>query len=243
MVHTLLSLAGLAALVSALPLDPRQTVSCVEGLYILVARGSNEDVGEGSVGSVADAIEARVPNSVSQAIDYPATIIALDSNYFTSVADGIEDTKTKIQDYVDACGSASRIALVGYSQGGNVMTDTLAGGTGKPDPIGEEYAQYSEWMRPWYHIVVLTRAVEAAVVFGDPRFNAGQAYSAGNSTSDGIFARHSSLAALSAYAGILRSYCDEGDPFCASGDDLDVHYATTAKYTEAATDFVVGLTT
>ncbi|KAF7190021.1 Acetylxylan esterase 2 [Pseudocercospora fuligena] len=227
MVRTLLSLAGLAALASALPLDTRQSVSCLEGLYILVARGSNQPAGEGSVGPVADAIEARVPNSVSQAIDYPATIIALDSNYITSVNDGIEDTKTKIQDYVTACGSASRIALVGYSQGGNVMTDTLAGGTGKPDPIAQEYAQY----------------IEAAVVFGDPRFNAGQAYSAGNSTSDGIFARDSSLAALGAYAGILRSYCDEDDPFCASGDNLDVHYATVEKYTQAATDFVVGLTT
>ena len=157
--------------------------------------------------------------------------------------DGIEDTKTKIQDYVTACGSASRIALVGYSQGGNVMTDTLAGGTGKPDPIAQEYAQYSEYIRQRYRICVLTRPVEAAVVFGDPRFNAGQAYSAGNSTSDGIFARDSSLAALGAYAGILRSYCDEDDPFCASGDNLDVHYATVEKYTQAATDFVVGLTT
>lgn len=77
MVRMLLPLAGLAALTSALPLDPRQSVSCVEGLYILVARGSNQPAGEGSVGPVADAIEARVPNSVSQAIDYPATIIAL----------------------------------------------------------------------------------------------------------------------------------------------------------------------
>ncbi|KXS95325.1 hypothetical protein AC578_5267 [Pseudocercospora eumusae] len=227
MVRTLLPLAGLAALASASLLDPRQKVSCVKGLYILVARGSNQAAGEGSVGAVADAIEARVPNSVSQAINYPATIIALDSNYITSVIAGIQDTKRKIQDYVDACGSASRIALVGYSQGGNVMTDTLAGGTGKPQPIAKEYAQY----------------IKAAVVFGDPRFKAHQAYSAGTSTRDGIFARQGSSAALNAYAGILRSYCDEDDPFCASGHNLNVHHATVQKYMQAATDFVVGLTT
>lgn len=68
-----------------------------------------------------------------------------DSNYFTSVNDGIEDTKTKIQEYVAACGTASRIVLLGYSQGGNVMTDTLAGGTGKPDAIGDEYRPYSKY--------------------------------------------------------------------------------------------------
>jgi predicted esterase len=95
----------------------------VSGLYILVARGSNQAAGEGTVGPVADAIEALVPGSVSQAIDYPATIISGDSNYITSVIQGINDTKTKIQNYVAACGASSKIALVGFSQGANVSTD------------------------------------------------------------------------------------------------------------------------
>lgn len=85
--------------------------------------------------------------------------------------------------------------------------------------------------------------VIGAAVFGDPRFNVGQAYSVGTSTQDGIFARVSSKAALATWSNVLRSYCDEGDPFCARGFDIDVHSATPQKYAQAATDFIVGLAT
>ncbi|KAF2216423.1 carbohydrate esterase family 5 protein [Cercospora zeae-maydis SCOH1-5] len=221
-----LALGSLLAVAQAAPLEKRQVTCATDnGLYILVARGSNQPEGEGTVGPVANLVEAQVAGSYSQAIDYPATIIALDSNYITSVVDGIEDTKTKIQDYVAACGANSRIALIGYSQGGNVMTDTLAGGTGKPDPIDEQY-------RP---------NIIGVAVFGDPRFNAGQPYSRGTSTRNGIFARQGSLEALSTWANVLVSYCDANDPFCASGTDLDVHFATVAKYAQQAADFIIGL--
>ncbi|PPJ58689.1 hypothetical protein CBER1_03984 [Cercospora berteroae] len=221
-----LALGSLVALTQAAPLEKRQ-VTCAtgNGLYVLVARGSNQPVGEGTVGPVANLVEAQVAGSYSHAIDYPATIIALDSNYVTSVVDGIEDTKQSIEDYVAACGSNSRIALIGYSQGGNVMTDTLAGGTGKPAPIAEQYRQN----------------IVGVAVFGDPRFNVGQPYSRGTSTRSGIFARQSSLAALGTWANVLVSYCDENDPFCASGFDLDVHSATVAKYAQQAADFIIGL--
>ncbi|CAK1361908.1 Acetylxylan esterase [Cercospora beticola] len=221
-----LALGSLVALTQAAPLEKRQ-VTCAtgNGLYILVARGSNQPVGEGTVGPVANLVEAQVAGSYSHAIDYPATIIALDSNYITSVVDGIEDTKKSIEDYVAACGPNSRIALIGYSQGGNVMTDTLAGGTGKPAPIAEQYRQN----------------IIGVAVFGDPRFNVGQPYSRGTSTRSGIFARQSSLAALGTWANVLVSYCDENDPFCASGLDLDVHSATVSKYAQQAADFIIGL--
>lgn len=127
-------------------LPTKRQITCVpsNGLYILVARGSNQPVGEGSVGPVANLIEDRLAGSYSHAIDYPATIISFESNYFSSVEDGIEDTKKSIEEYVAACGEDARIALIGYSQGGNVMTDTLAGGTGKPAPIAESYRKNSK---------------------------------------------------------------------------------------------------
>ncbi|KAM3422979.1 hypothetical protein BST61_g458 [Cercospora zeina] len=221
-----LALGSLLAVAQAAPLETRQ-VTCAtgNGLYILVARGSNQPEGEGTVGPVANLVEAKVAGSYSQGIDYPASIIALDSNYITSVVDGIEDTKKKIQDYVAACGADSRIALIGYSQGGNVMTDTLAGGTGKPDAIDEQYR----------------RNIIGVAVFGDPRFNAGQPYSRGTSTRDGIFARKSSLAALGTWSKVLASYCDENDPSCASGLDLEVHFEVVSKYAQQAADFIVEL--
>jgi hypothetical protein len=85
-------------------------------------------------------IKQRVPNSVSVAVNYPATL----SSYPDSVTAGIQDTISKIQDYVNTCGSGSRIALLGYSQGGNVMTDVLAGGVDKPAPLSDKYRQNSK---------------------------------------------------------------------------------------------------
>ena len=86
----------------------------------------------------------QVPNSASVAVDYPATVFT-DGTYPASVTDGINDAKTKVQNYVDACGSSSRIVLLGWSQGGNVMTDLLAGGVDKPDPLTSAYSQYSKY--------------------------------------------------------------------------------------------------
>jgi hypothetical protein len=129
---------ALSALATAAPLLPR--VNCVSGLYIIVARGSNEAAGEGKPGQVATLIKQRVPNSVSVAVNYPATL----TSYPDSVTAGIQDTISKIQDYVNTCGSGSRIALLGYSQGGNVMTDVLAGGVDKPAPLSDKYRRNSK---------------------------------------------------------------------------------------------------
>jgi acetylxylan esterase len=129
-------LAGLAA---AAPLLPRQT--CYSGVYMIVARGSDEDPGEGAPGAVASAVASQLANSGSVAVDYPASIF--DPPYPSSVSDGVTNTITLIQNYVNACGSSSKIALIGYSQGGNVMTDALAGGVDKPTPISTTYSKYS----------------------------------------------------------------------------------------------------
>jgi acetylxylan esterase len=140
------ALASAASLAAAAPVAPRQT--CYSGFYMIVARGSDEAPGEGAPGAVADLIAASVPDSASVAVDYPATIVSTSGiEYPESVIDGINDTIDKIQSYVDACGSASRIVLLGYSQGGNVMTDALAGGVFKPDPIGPDLSPYSKSLR------------------------------------------------------------------------------------------------
>lgn len=144
MVALPLALASLvlAGVASAAPVDLEQRqVTCYPGVYLIVARGSNEDPGEGKPGMVADLVETMIPGSGSVAVDYPASIV--DPLYPDSVGQGIDDTIAKITAYVDACGAASRIALVGYSQGGNVMTDALAGGVAKPDPLSTAYSQYS----------------------------------------------------------------------------------------------------
>lgn len=109
------------------------------------------------------------------------------------------------------------------------MTDLLAGGVDKPDPITSDYAQY----------------IKGVAVFGDPTFTAGQSFDAGSDTSDdGIFARSEggdSLALLNTYASILKSYCDDEDFFCASGDSLDVHSNEVPAHAAEASDFIVSI--
>jgi acetylxylan esterase len=144
-IRLILASLALAGLTGAAPLQPRQT--CYSGVYMIVARGSDEDPGEGVPGLVANAVQAQLPNSGSVAVNYPASIF--DPPYPTSVGDGVTNTISLIQNYVKACGSKSKIALIGYSQGGNVMTDTLAGGVAKPSPISSAYSKYSMWIGHW----------------------------------------------------------------------------------------------
>jgi acetylxylan esterase len=133
-----------AALVSSAPVNnllSRQT-TCYSGVYIIGARGSDEDPGYGSVASVVSGVLAAIPNSGAIALDYPASVF--DPLYDDSVSDGISTMISLIQTYVDSC--AGKIVLVGFSQGGNVVTDTLAGGVDKPTPISPTYASYSEFL-------------------------------------------------------------------------------------------------
>lgn len=136
-----LAASSLAALAAAAPALERRQTTCYSGVYMVVARGSEEDPGEGKCQAVADGVTAQVPDSASVAVDYPASIG--DPLYWDSVTDGINSAISLVQTYIDACGSSSRVALIGYSQGGNIMTDALAGGVDKPDPLTTDYTQYS----------------------------------------------------------------------------------------------------
>lgn len=145
MLLSLLTLLASATLsVNASPISRRQAVTCVSGVYILHARGSTESEADDATLPVVNRILDAIPNSSEQDVEYPATIIADDSFYSTSVADGIDDIISKIKNYVDTCGSSSRIVLVGYSQGGNVISSALAGGIVHPIPLSLSYKKNSE---------------------------------------------------------------------------------------------------
>ncbi|GAA6041118.1 hypothetical protein JCM8097_004123 [Rhodosporidiobolus ruineniae] len=107
---------------------------------------------------------------------------------------------------------------MGYSQGAQVVGDTISGG------------QLS---------ATAAANIVAIIQTGDPTFVKSKSYDVGTSTTNGIFAR-ASTSALDAIASKIQSYCDSGDPFCASGFDLAVHLGYTAKYGTQAANFVVG---
>ncbi len=131
---------ALATLGSAAPaaLVSRQT--CYSGVYVIGARGTDEDAGFGSVPSVVRSVVAAIPGSGSVALDYPASW--LDPLYPDSVTDGVNALISLVKTYVDSCGG--KVVLVGFSQGGNVITDALAGGVDKPTPLAASYVSHSK---------------------------------------------------------------------------------------------------
>lgn len=92
-------------------------IECVDGLYMLVARGTGEDAGPGETGKVANRIKDQIDNSTVKGLDYPASFNGEvgDNNYFDSVEKGYEAMKVAIQQYYDACPD-HKMAIFGYSQ-------------------------------------------------------------------------------------------------------------------------------
>lgn len=215
---------GLAATATAapawLPLFGRQT-TCVTGnaVYIISARGSTQAAGEGSLSSVSTLIKNALPGSVSVGLSYPATL----DNYESSENTGVVNLKKAITSYATSCPN-SKIVLLGYSQGGQVLGDALGGAS-----FSSEAAISTTY----------TKNIVAAVSFASPAHVAGKSYNAGTSRGSGIYKR-ANTANLDRYASILDDICDSNDLFCDSGSSLTPHTQVVSKYASAAANFVVG---
>lgn len=134
---------GLAAAASAAPVALESRATCYSGVYVIGARGTEEDPGYGSVASVVNSVLAAIPGSGAVALDYPASW--LDPVYPTSVTDGINTLISLVEDYANSC--SGNIVLVGFSQGANVITDALDGGVDKPTPLSASYVDQSKFMK------------------------------------------------------------------------------------------------
>lgn len=227
-----LTLLGLGGLTAAFPMDTPvfvdavnpnivvRQVSCAP-IHLIIARASTEPPGPGMIGSLAEKIIAANPGATNESISYPATL----DDYQDSSAQGTAAMTKQLTDYATACPCA-QIVLMGYSQGAHVVGDTLCGGGGV---LGNAFT-------PPIDRAIGDR-VFAAIQMGDPRFVANKSFDAGNSTSDGLFPRPANLTCDS-YASRIKSYCDEGDTYCASGNDTYIHITYLDRYTTNALDFV-----
>ncbi|KAL7944237.1 carbohydrate esterase family 5 protein [Trichoderma barbatum] len=197
--------------------------SCAKGLYMVVARGSEEPAGTGVTGNLTSQIAAKVPNSQVVAVDYPATL----SNYESSEGEGVKAMQTLLNNYGQAC-PGSKIAVLGYSQGAQVSTDTICGGAG--EPFIESKALSTDVMN----------SVVAVAIFGDPTHVANLTYDRGTSVRNGLFNRSSaSVDVCKSYASRIISYCDTGDIYCDSGSNRTVHHVYFERYGDEIVDFVV----
>ncbi|KAF2159745.1 carbohydrate esterase family 5 protein [Zasmidium cellare ATCC 36951] len=200
--------------------------------HILVARGSLEPPGYGSIGAIKDRILARVPGSTAEAVDYPAVI---KPSYVDSETDGVVAMKGLIGGFIANCDAKIPLVLMGFSQGAQVVSDSLVEQRGVRFPDNSSV----DTVHPGSTLV----RVAAAVMMGDPSSNLnGSTFHVGNATTHGLYPRtNNANFYATGLAERVKSYCDARDPFCASGKELGVHLGTIARYETQAVEFVVGM--
>lgn len=92
------------------------------GIGMIVARGTYEPVGVGSMGNISSTVAEQLTGSVIYPVDYPATL----DDYPASVAAGVAAATQMIRNYNTDC-PGQQLVLFGYSQGAQVMGDVLCG--------------------------------------------------------------------------------------------------------------------
>jgi acetylxylan esterase len=199
---------------------------------LIVARASTEAPGDGAIGALAEEIQKGVKATVSQqAVNYPAAL----TPYEPSVTAGDKAIKQQLEEEVSKCPS-QKIVLLGYSQGAQIVGDALGGGGGNPlylGLVGDGPATPPAAASATSHVI-------GVIQYGDPRHLPNQSYDAGTDKgATGIFPRLSSQS-ISAFASDIQSYCDNGDPFCAKGLNLEAHLTYVEKYDKTADSFIIG---
>ncbi|KAK0622026.1 cutinase-domain-containing protein [Bombardia bombarda] len=213
------AITAVAALSGAVKRDVE--TPCATGIHIIVARGSIEKPGLGQIGVVAGNVTALVPGSTVVAVDYPATF----ENYLTSEASAASVFSTQVAEYAARCPNTS-IALLGYSQGGQAVMDSLCGNSEAGfTPTLDLDAMFDS------HVV-------AAVTFGDPSHTVGAPWNLGTSNKTGIFPRLN-ITACEPFSDQIAGWCDFGDVYCDRGNNSRTHGTYFANYTMDAASFIV----
>jgi len=220
----LLSLVALVPFALAIPMPAAAPASPCAQVHVIAARASTEAPGAGVIGSLVTLIQDNSKQTVSTAsVDYPATL----QNYASSVGQGDSALKTQLTNQASACPS-QKIVLVGYSQGAQVVGDVIGGGGG--GSLGAETAPVSS---------TVANRVNAVIQMGDPRHVVGKSFDVGTSTQNGLFPRGNDQQIPSNLQARFKSFCDTGDPFCASGNNVAAHLDYTQKYNQQALTFVL----
>ncbi|KAI1853150.1 hypothetical protein JX266_001856 [Neoarthrinium moseri] len=219
-VITILSFIGGAS--SALAVSLRRQSDC-PAIHVFGARETTAPPGFGSSQLVVRMITTANSGATSEAIIYPASS---DPSYAISVSAGIEAVTKQATAFHQQC-PESRIVMVGYSQGAQIMDDAFCGG---PDGTS---------LNTTMSLVPkeVGNMVAAIIMMGNPRHVDGLPFNVGTAVEGGFAARPVGFQ-CPAYASIIQSYCDATDPFCSKGVDAASHQAYPMKYGQQAFQFV-----
>ncbi|KAI9932584.1 carbohydrate esterase [Aspergillus wentii] len=222
-----LSLLISSSLAVPLEADIEKRQSCPD-VHAFGARGTTVPPGYGLTKTVIDDILSAYPGGTSEAIDYPACggqSSCGGASYSSSVAQGIKAVASAVNAYNKKC-PQTKLVLVGYSQGGEIMDAALCGG-------GVPNQGYTDTSVPLSSSAV--EMVKASILFGDPLFKAGLPYDVGTCAAGGFDARPAGFSCPS--AGKIQSYCDAGDPYCCNGNDETAHQGYVKEYGSKAISF------
>ncbi|KAK5652396.1 hypothetical protein OQA88_10588 [Cercophora sp. LCS_1] len=216
---TALSLPLLASLASAGPLTERQ--SCPK-VHVFGARETTVPQGYGTSQGLVDQVVRAYSGATKEAIVYPACGGQSNcggASYDSSQTQGTAAVVKAVTDFNKKCPD-TKIVLIGYSQGGQIMDNALCGGAGNT-LTGAALA-----------------SVKAAIFMGDPRNVNGLPYNVGTCKNKGFAARPSGFQCKPADPSIIQSYCDSTDPYCCNGNDANSHQQYVNKYGSQALTFI-----
>lgn len=227
-VQLLSLLAAAAAAANSRQQHRRQSQQC-PNIHIFGARETTlpQSNGFGTGASVISSIQqANSGQTVTtEAIVYPA---AGGNSYASSVTAGIAAVASQVTAFNAKCPN-SKIVMVGYSQGSQIMDDAFCGG---PDQSSLNTTAFASQIPE-----AAGNMVAALIWMGDPRHVAGLSYNVGTATQGGFAARPAGFDCPD-YASRIQSYCDSADPFCAKGNDQATHQGYAKEYGQQALQFV-----
>lgn len=173
---TLLLLAS-NTLASSVPVIARQN-SCPP-IHVFGARETTVSPGYGTAGVVVNLVLNSNPGATSEAISYPACggqSSCGGASYSQSAVAGTAAVASAVNSFNQRCPN-TKLVLVGYSQGGQIMDNAFCGG-------GDTTIGLSNTATPISSAALAQ--IKAAIFMGSPRFRAGFSYNVGTCSAQGV---------------------------------------------------------
>ncbi|MES9538301.1 cutinase family protein [Actinomadura sp. NPDC000600] len=177
---------------------PAQAADC-KPVSIVSARGTFEpQSGSWLQKPIGDKIAAALPGRTKYTeLEYPAA-----PNFDTSPEAGVTALVKLLNDEAAACPD-QRYVLIGYSQGAQVTGDSLVPPADRL--AGKDAGEVS---------AAVPGKIAAILLYGDPRFVAGEPYNAGTPEPGKSGDKPRTKGELAAYADRMKDYCAKDDFVC-----------------------------
>jgi cutinase len=157
------------------------------------------------------------------------TVYPAQPSFNTSAPQGVRDLVNHVNQEAQQCPN-QRFVLLGYSQGGLVVTDALL------PPSARAYNNTTPTLSS-----AATSRIAAVGTYGSMRFTAGESFNAGNPEPNRQSMLPRQRGALNAYADRIIEYCYQGDWVCQNTGSFITHlmYIFDGTAQQAVATFVI----